>query len=177
MSNLVADLLILARADAGQGVKLQPVELDRLLLEVFQDTRRLTPGRKVSLRELDQVQVQGDPERLKQLLVILIDNALKYTPESGDVQLALHTESGLGVITVADTGIGIAPEDLPHIFERFYRADKARSREQGGTGLGLSIARWIAERHGGYVGVESVVGNGTTFTVRLPITDHRPRKL
>ncbi len=175
MSHLVADLLILARADAGQGIKQQPVELDRLLLEVFQDTRRLAPGRKISLRDLDQVQVQGDPDRLKQLLVILIDNALKYTPEGGEVQLALHTEPGSGVITVTDTGIGIAPEDLPHIFERFYRADKARSREQGGTGLGLSIARWIAERHGGHIDVDSAAGRGSIFTVHLPITDHRPR--
>jgi len=177
MSRLVADLLVLARADAGQGIRLQPVELDRLLLEVFQDVRRLSPGRRISLRDLDQVQVQGDPDRLKQLLVILVDNALKYTPESGEVQLALHTEPGSGVITVADTGIGIAPEDLAHIFERFYRADKARSREQGGTGLGLSIARWIAERHGGHIDVESTIGKGSTFIVRLPTVDGRHRKL
>lgn len=173
MSQLVGDLLVLARADAGQGIKPQRVELDRLLMEAFQDARRMAPGRRVSLRELDQVQVYGDPERLKQLLLILIDNALKYTPESGEVRLGLHTEPGSGVITVADTGIGIAPEDLPHIFERFYRADKARSREPGGTGLGLSIAKWIVERHGGHIDVESSVGKGSTFTIRLPLADHR----
>ncbi len=177
MGRLVGDLLVLARADAGQGIKLQPVELDRLLLEVFQDARRLAPRRKVSLRDLDQVRVQGDPDRLKQLLVILVDNALKYTPESGQIELALHTEPGSGVITVTDTGIGVAPEDLPHIFGRFYRADKARSREQGGTGLGLSIAQWIAERHGGHIDVESTAGKGSTFIVRLPTADDGYRKL
>ncbi len=169
MGRLVADLLVLARADAGQPLKLQTVELDRLLLELFQETRVLARDRRVSLRELDQARVQGDRDRLKQLLVILVDNALKYTPEGGEIRLALRTERGAVAVAVADTGIGIDPEDLPHIFERFYRADKARSRDQGGTGLGLSIARWIAERHGGQLSVESTPGRGSIFTVRLPL--------
>ncbi len=177
MGRLVGDLLVLARADAGQGIKMQPVELDRLLVETFQDARRLAPGRKISLLDLDQIQVQGDPDRLRQLLVILVDNALKYTPDEGELQLALRTQQGSAVITVSDTGIGIASEDLPHIFERFYRADKARSREQGGTGLGLAIAQWIVERHGGHVEVESTAGEGSTFVIRLPIADPRYRKL
>lgn len=175
MSRLVADLLVLARADAGQPLKVQPVELDRLLLQVFQETRVLARGRKVSLRDLDQLQVQGDPDRLKQLLVILLDNALKYTLEGGEIQIALRAEPGAAVIAVADTGIGIEPEDLPHIFERFYRADKARSRDKGGTGLGLAIAKWIAERHGGHLAVDSSPGQGSVFTVRLPLAQPRPK--
>ncbi len=176
MSRLVADLLVLARADAGQGLKQQPVELDRLLVETFHGARGSAAGRKVSLRELDQIQVQGDPDRLKQLLVILVDNALKYTPEGCEVRLALGKEHGAAVITVTDTGIGIEAQDLPHVFERFYRADKARSRDEGGSGLGLSIARWIAERHGGDISVNSAPGVGSTFIVRLPLK-HSPRKL
>lgn len=175
MNRLVADLLVLARADAGQSLKVEPVELDRLLLDVFREARVLARGRRVSLRELDQLQVEGDPDRLKQLLVILLDNALKYTPEGGDVRLALRAEAGVAAITVSDTGIGIDPDDLPHIFERFYRADKARGRDTGGSGLGLSIAKWIAERHGGQILVDSAPGQGSVFTVRLPISRRRPR--
>ncbi|HEX2986960.1 MAG TPA: ATP-binding protein [Chloroflexota bacterium] len=169
MGRLVADLLVLARADAGQPIRHQTVELDRVLLDVFQETRVLARGRKMAIVDLDQVQVLGDPDRLKQLLLILVDNAIKYTPEGGRVQLAIRTEPGAAVITVADTGIGIGPEDIPHLFERFYRADKARSRDLGGTGLGLSIAKWIADSHGGHISVESTVGQGSTFTIRLPL--------
>jgi len=129
----------------------------------------------MALLDLDQVQLQGDPDGLKQLLLILVDNAIKYTPEGGRVQLAMRTEPGAAVVTVADTGIGIDPEDIPHLFERFYRADKARSRDLGGTGLGLSIAKWIAESHGGHISVESTVGQGSTFTLRLPLI-RAPRK-
>lgn len=175
MSRLVADLLVLARADAGQPLKRERVELDRLLLAVFQETRVLARGRKLSLRDLDQLLVYGDPDRLKQLLVILADNAIKYTPDGGEVQLILRRAPGAAVISVSDTGIGIAAEDLPHIFDRFYRADKARSRDQGGTGLGLSIARWIAESHGGHISVESTLGRGSVFTVRLPLAQPHQR--
>ncbi|MGE5619187.1 MAG: sensor histidine kinase [Sphingomonadaceae bacterium] len=168
MGRLVADLLVLARADAGQPLRRERVELDRLLLAVFQETRVLAGGRKLSIRDLDQLLVLGDPDRLKQLLLILVDNAIKYTPEGGEIQLALRREPGAAVVSVSDTGIGISTEDLPHIFERFYRADKARSRDLGGTGLGLSIARWIAESHGGHISVESEAGRGSVFTVRLP---------
>jgi signal transduction histidine kinase len=111
----------------------------------------------------------GDPDRLKQLLLNLVSNGLKYTPEDGSVTLSLHRDENWAYITVSDTGVGIPDEDLPHIFDRFYRVDKARSRAQGGTGLGLAIARWIAEAHAGTIQVESTVGEGTTFTVSLPL--------
>ncbi len=169
MNRLASDLLALARADAGQVLEFRQVELDRLLLEVFHEAKVLARGVKLAIRDLDQAATQGDPDRLKQLLLILVDNALKYTPPGGEVALSLNREGGLAVLKVADTGIGIAPEDLPHIFERFYRADKARARDQAGTGLGLSIAKWIVERHGGQIEVDSVPGQGSTFTVRLPL--------
>jgi len=102
------------------------------------------------------------------LFLNLVDNAIKYTPEGGRVTLSWRREDGWVRVDVSDTGVGIPPEDLPHIFERFYRVDKARSRERGGTGLGLSIAQWIAHAHGGRIEVESQVGQGTTFTVWLP---------
>jgi signal transduction histidine kinase len=169
MSRLVADLLTLARADAGVPIEKQPVELDTILLDVYRHARLTAQGVTISIANEDQVTVQGDPDRLKQLFLNLTDNALKYTPAGGRVTLAWERADGWVRVAVADTGIGIAPENLPHLFERFYRADKARSREQGGTGLGLAIAKWIAEAHGGKILVESQVGKGSTFTVLLPL--------
>ena len=168
MARLINDLLLLAQADAGITIQRVPVELDTLLLDVYRQARVIADGVQVSLGHEDQAIIPGDPDRLRQLLMNLVDNAIKYTPEGGRVTLSLYREDGWVRIQVADTGIGIPPEDLPHIFERFYRVDKARSREKGGTGLGLSIARWIAEAHGGRIEVESQVGKGTTFTVWLP---------
>jgi signal transduction histidine kinase len=101
--------------------------------------------------------------------LILIDNAVKYTPASGQVEVSLHRSNGFAVAEVRDTGIGIAETDLPNVFERFYRADKARTRESGGVGLGLSIGRWITEVHAGTIEVQSSPGHGSVFQVRLPI--------
>ncbi|HEU5102260.1 MAG TPA: ATP-binding protein, partial [Roseiflexaceae bacterium] len=117
---------------------------------------------------LEPVQVIGDADRLKQLLLILLDNALKYTPSGGRVTMGLRQCVGGSEITVQDTGVGIAAEDLPRVFERFYRADPARSRDAGGTGLGLPIARWIVEQHRGAIHIDSTPGQGTTVTVSLP---------
>lgn len=167
MNRLVADLLALARADAGQTLNMQPVELDRILMDVLGENQARVSDRKLTLSELDEVKVQGDPDRLKQLLLILVDNAIKYTPAGGEIRLGLRAEAGKAILTVADTGIGIDSADLPHVFDRFYRADKARSRDQGGTGLGLSIAQWIVDQHHGEISVESKPGKGTVFTVEL----------
>ncbi len=170
MARLVNDLLLLAQADAGElPLDLQDVELDTVVLEVFNQARLLDEaGARLALGRFEPVRVRGDNDRLKQLLLNLISNALKYTPPEGTVRLDVWAEGGEAVMQVADTGEGIPPEDLPHIFDRFYRVDKARARKHGGAGLGLSIAHWIAQAHGGRIAVESTVGVGTTFIVRLP---------
>lgn len=168
MGRLVADLLSLARADAGQRLQLRHTELDRLVLDVYSEARLLANGVKLKIEEIDEISLPADSDRLKQLVLILVDNALRYTLK-GEVRLILRREGAMAVVEVADTGIGIAPDDLPHIFERFYRADKARARDAAGTGLGLAIAKWIVEQHSGEIIVQSVLGSGSVFIVRLPL--------
>jgi len=168
LARLVAELLTLARADAGVLLKHNPVDLDEIVLEAFQEARKLTRGQDLGIDTFEPVRVEGDADRLKQLLIILLDNALKYTPHEGKVSIGLRRRNGQAEIVVRDSGIGIAADDLPHVFERFYRADLARSRDPGGSGLGLSIARWIAEQHGGRVILTSAQGQGTTAVVSLP---------
>jgi len=173
MRRLVNDLLLLAQADAGLKLRQQPVELDTLLLEVYRQAQMMTQGVTVRLGAEDQAAVLGDSDRLRQLLLNLVDNAIKYTPAGGTITLGLIRHAGWAQVTVSDTGMGITTEDLPHIFERFYRADRSRGRS-GGSGLGLSIAQWIAQAHGGRIEATSQVGKGSTFTVWLPeATDDR----
>lgn len=175
MTRLVNDLLLLARADVGTlPIERKPVALDTLLLDVFRQVSMLDRPVEVTLDEVDQVSILGDADRLKQLLLNLADNAVKYTPDGGEVHLALSKTETEAHVRISDTGIGISQEDLPYIFDRFYRVDKARTRAHGGSGLGLSIARWIVEVHGGTIEVESNVGEGTTFRVTLPLW--RPQK-
>jgi two-component system OmpR family sensor kinase len=200
MARLVDDLLMLSRADAGAlRWEKGPVDLDRLVEDVAKQGEVLGRGRaiRVSIESLEPLIAHGDEPRLRQLLLNLVDNAVKYTPQGGRVTLSLRqaksgsseqavqqparsldppipsapapSPSEWAEIAVTDTGAGIPPEALPRIFERFYRVDDARSREAGGTGLGLCIARTIAEAHEGRIGVESVPGVGSTFTVRLPL--------
>lgn len=167
MARLVADLLSLARADAGAPLRREPVELDRVVIDVMGECRHRLRGQQLAVGAFEPVIVQGDPDRLKQLALILIDNAIAYTRQDGRVDVSLQRIKGGALIKVRDTGVGIAAEDLSHVFERFYRADPARSRNAGGTGLGLSIARWIVEEHGGTIELASTLGTGTTATVRL----------
>ncbi len=169
LTRLVADLLALARADAGVPLKERPLELDAVVLDAFRSARQLAHGQTLVLDPFEPVQITGDEDRLKQLLLILLDNALRYTPAGGQVTLGLHNGNAGVEILVRDTGVGIAPEDVPHVFERFYRADPARSRDPGGTGLGLSIAQWIVEQHGGTITITSQPEQGTLVTVRLPL--------
>lgn len=175
MSRLVGDLLLLAKADAGRlTLEKTRVELDTLVLEVYNQAHILSNGAvEVKLGNIDQVQIMGDNDQIKQLLLNLVSNGLKYTPEGGKVTLSLSRDDTHAEIKVSDTGIGIPQEDLPFIFDRFYRVDKARSRAMGGTGLGLSIAKWIVEAHNGELSVESEIGKGSTFTVRLPVAPNR----
>ena len=177
MSRLLGDLLLLARADTG-GLPLrhEPVELDNVLFEVYRQISRIEKPVTVELTAVDQAMIMGDEDRLKQLILNLVDNAIKYTQPGGMVRMSLAKDSGWAQLIVSDTGIGIPAEDLPHIFERFYRVDKARSRAQGGSGLGLAIAKWVVQAHGGAIKVDSTVGAGTTFTVTLPIY-HPPGRL
>jgi len=169
MTRMVGDLLMLAQADAGQPIRRERVELDTLMLQVYRQVRPLAAGIELVIGAEDQATILGDPDRIKQLLLNLVDNAIKYTPQGGQVTLGLQRVEGWAQFSVADTGIGIPAQDLPHIFERFYRVDKARSRAAGGTGLGLSIVRWIVQAHGGKIDVQSEMGKGTTFTVWLPL--------
>src|SRR2546428_6560635 len=116
--------------------------------------------------------VEADPDRLQQVLLILLDNAIKHTPTGGRVMVEVRADDGHASVEVADTGEGIAPEHLPRVFERFYRADAARSREAGGTGLGLAIAKSLVDAHGGSLTLASAPGAGTRATVRLPTAPH-----
>lgn len=177
MSRLVGDLLLLAKADAGRlSLEKSKVDLDTLVLEVYNQAHLLGDDVTIELGNIDQAQILGDADRLKQLLLNLVSNAIKYTPAQGRVTVSMSRDDNWVYVYVSDTGIGIPADDLPHIFDRFYRVDKARSRAQGGTGLGLSIARWIADAHGGQIMVDSTLGEGSTFTIRLPLLhEHAPQ--
>ena len=163
------DLLLLAQSEAGIQLRHEPVELDTLLLEIHRELRPLANGVQLRIGEEDQIVVCGDRDRIKQALLNLGVNALQHTPPGGSVTLGLERDNDWVSVSVRDTGVGIPAEDVPHVFERFYRVDKARSREKGGTGLGLSIAQWIAQAHGGRLEVASEVGVGTVLTLTLPV--------
>lgn len=167
MSRLVSDLLTLARADAGQRIERQPLALRPLAEDVYRQARRMAGGVRLELGDVPDVDVSGSADHLKQLLFILLDNALKYTPAGGLVRLQGELVGGSVRVSVADTGPGIAGEQRQHIFDRFYRLDPSRHGE--GAGLGLSIARWIVGEHGGRISVDSTPGLGSTFSVLLPL--------
>ncbi len=174
MARLVRDLLLLAQADTGRlTLEKEPLILNDLLIEAYEQARILSIERdiEVALLHDEPVRIEADPDRLMQLIMNLTSNAIKYTPDGGRVTIALTAYNAWARILISDTGVGIPEEDLPYIFDRFYRVDRARTRKQGGIGLGLSIARWIAEAHGGRVTVESQVDHGTTFTIWLPAPD------
>jgi heavy metal sensor kinase len=171
MGRLIQDLLTLARSDANTA-STQPKALVRLD-EVVQDTMRiasgLTDGQELVTIPLSEVTIPANRDRLTELVLILVENAIRHTPSDGEICVSLEREAGIARLIVQDTGEGIAPENIPHVFERFFRADKSRDRASGGTGLGLAIARNIARDHGGDISVDSAVGIGSTFTVRFPI--------
>ncbi len=168
LSRLVDDLLLLARAEAGKlPLRREIVDLDAVAADVLREIQVVARGKVTLEAKIKPLQVCGDADRLKQVLLNLMSNAVKYTPKGGKVVLALEEDGEWVRCRVQDTGPGIPPEDLPHVFERFYRADKARSRGKG-FGLGLSIAYWIVKHHGGRIEVTSEMGKGTTFTVHLP---------
>ncbi len=173
LTRLVGDLLLLAQAESGKlPLDTRLIEVDTLLLEAMQQMRVLARERlQLRIGEIDQVLVCGDADRLKQVLVNLIGNAINYTPPGGEVIVSLSKEGDQARLLVSDNGPGIPAEDLPHIFERFYRGEKSRTRSRDGKGfgLGLSIAYWIVRNHNGRIDVESTTGKGTTFCVWLPL--------
>jgi len=174
LANLVGQMLTLARADSGRArIETTPVDLAGMVRDTAREMRLLASDRGivVEAQAPPSVIVEGDGLRLRELLTILIDNSLKYSEEGARVDVALAQRNGMAVLQVRDTGRGIPEEALPRIFERFYRADKARSRELGGTGLGLAIAKWIVDMHHGNIGIQSEVGRGTTVTVELPVVN------
>jgi two-component system OmpR family sensor kinase len=172
MTRMVQDLMLLVQAESGKlPLAEEVVELDTLLLEVFHQAKVLSNGKiGIHIGREDQARILGDRDRLKQVLLNLVANALEHTPKGGDITLALSCVAGYARLTVTDTGTGIPKEELPHIFERFYRTDPSRKRKDyGGAGLGLSIAYWIVRSHKGKIEVASEVGKGTTFSVWLPL--------
>jgi two-component system, OmpR family, sensor kinase len=172
LTKIVENLLAISRLEAGDARK-QRERLDfaELARNTADQMRLLAEEKHIHLdcNGAEAVEVDADPARLKQVVVNLLDNAIKYTPESGKVSISVMKQDGRAVFEIADTGIGISPDDLPHIFDRFYRADKARSRQMGGTGLGLSIVRSICLAHEGQVKVESIEGQGSVFHIQLPL--------
>jgi heavy metal sensor kinase len=171
-SEVVDSLMLLARADSGkETLEYAPADACTIVREAVDQGEKLARNRGLEFAAslpAGPVLVQADSNALRRALLILIDNAVKYTPKGGSVKVWLESFDRLPVVSVSDTGIGIAPSDIPHIFDRFWRADKARSREQGGAGLGLSIAKYIVEMHRGSIEVESQPARGSTFRIRLP---------
>jgi len=173
LTRLVGDLMLLAQAEAGKlPMDRSLVDLDTVLLEVFRQMKILAKDQiQLKIGEIDQVLVCGDRDRLKQVLLNLISNGIKYTPSGGRVTVSLGKTGNQARFIIKDTGPGIPEDDLPHIFERFYRGEKSRMRSKDGKGfgLGLSIAYWIVRNHQGRIEVESKFGEGTTFCVWLPL--------
>lgn len=168
LSRLITDLLTVARGDASVSAELETVELHSLLKRAWEAAQRLSDQHHFELVTLEPCLVIGNPDRLMQLAVVLLENAVKYTPSGGTVRLALRRTDSAIQLTVSDSGVGIPAEDLPRIFERFFRSSNARSVDPGGTGLGLAIAHQIAVDHQGQLQLESTVGVGTTALVTLP---------
>ena len=169
MVKIVDDLLLLAEAQSAQPAQEQKVALREVVLEELSRAKTLAGKRTITVDRLEDLVIMGDAQRLKQLLANLVDNAIKHTSEQGTIIFSLFKDGEWARLEVADNGIGIAPEHLPHLFDRFYRIDKARSRASGGTGLGLPIVKAVAEQHGGKVTAASELGKGSTFSVWLEL--------
>ena len=172
MTSIIESLLTLAKGDLTPAAqKREEVKLRPVIHELYEDSVMLAQSRQltIALGTVDEAAVSADPVRIRQMVLNLLDNAIKYTPASGTVTLSMRRQAATVTIFVEDTGIGIPEEDQAKIFDRFYRVDKGRSREMGGTGLGLAIVKWIAETHGGSVKLDSEIGKGSVFSVILPL--------
>jgi len=172
LSRLINRLLTLARAEAGEiHIAHARVDIARCATSIVEQMEPVAEARRIALscESPDEIVVIGDAGWLERLLLILLDNAIKFTPEEGRVSVRVGREGATAKLDVRDSGPGISPEAMPHLFERFYRADPARSRETEGAGLGLALAWWIADAHQGAIEVTSRPGAGSTFTVRLAL--------
>jgi signal transduction histidine kinase len=171
-SQVVGSLMLLVRADSGKEAVLSaPADMCAIVRSAIDQGEKLVSNRGLRFSAnlpSGPIAIQADPDALRRALLILIDNAAKYTP-AGAVSVVLETNGGFAIASVTDTGIGISKDEIAQIFDRFWRADKARSRELGGAGLGLSIAKWIVEMHGGSIEVQSEPGRGSAFHVRVPL--------
>jgi heavy metal sensor kinase len=170
MGRLIQDLLTLARSDASsESEPKDQIRLDEVVDDAMKTASGLTSGQHLTINPLTEITIRANRDRMIELILILVENAIRHTPAGGEISVSLEREGGVARLIVQDTGEGIAPDHLPYVFERFFRADKSRDRASGGTGLGLAIARDISRQHGGDIAVESAPGAGATFTVRLPI--------
>lgn len=180
LASIIDNLLILSRADLEEyDIPFETIDLRELVEELFEDSVIIALKKqiRIELVKSEDVVIKGDKTRLRQLFLNLIENAVKFTPGHGTVTISLERRHDVAIVSIRDSGIGISAEEQPKIFDRFYRVDKARSREIGGTGLGLSIVKWIAELHHGKIEVESKVNMGSTFTVKLPAYDELSPRL
>lgn len=172
MSALVSDLLLLSRADTNEAIiNMDNLNLSALVLEVETTFNAVAEQNKLFFSSTveEEIFIQGDKDRIRQLLVILIDNAIKYTASNGKVNISLFRNESYATIAICDTGVGMTPEEISRVFDRFYRGKQSRLYNTGGSGLGLSIAKIIAEEHGGKITAESQIGKGSTFKVSFPI--------
>lgn len=169
MKRLIEQLLFLARGDNGRTqLQIEKIELNELMKAIYEEYVMVDSTHKFVFREEGSIAINGDYDLIKQTVRILADNAVKYTPEGGEIIFTVKETDGIPAFEVQDSGIGIKSEDIPKVFERFFRADDARNRKTGGTGLGLSIAKWIVDKHGGYFKITSFEDIGTRFTVVFP---------
>lgn len=172
LARMIDDLILLSKFDSNEaGLRMVPIKLNEFLINLGEFFRVLAEQKGIELTtgKMEQVNVVGDQIRLQQLFTNLIDNAIKFTPSGGHINIALQKDGGFTKVSIRDTGPGIPEAELKHIFERFYQVDKSRDRGRGGVGLGLSICQWIAKAHHGTIELESKVGKGSRFTVSLPL--------
>jgi len=172
LTGLTSNLLLLSRLESGVPLRLEPTNIGVVVEEAVSELIRLAQAKaiKLSIQSPPRLhRVSADRNRIKQVFINLLDNAIKYCPEGSEVQVRLQTDGERIIVEVADTGPGIPEQDLPHVFEKMYRVEKERTRATEGSGLGLSIVKKIVELHGGQIAVESTVGQGTVFTVQMPM--------
>jgi len=172
MTKVVDDLLLLSRVDTGEvALKKTIVDLSDFLSEIQVQAQVLATPKSIDVyfHNNQRVRAFADPLRLKSMMLNLVENGIKYSSPGGRIDITLDKRDGFACITVKDQGIGISEEALPQVFDRFFRVDKARSRQEGGSGLGLSICKWIAEAHNGTISAKSESGKGSAFTVRIPV--------